>query len=158
MESYPDKEIDHEEDVESKIDLLRCTVSPSFARLHLLSALYSKCYNFFIKFISINLLKGHNMRACISTNTDYTCLNKQQLTKDFLHKLLSHWGKRKVWARWFIFSGTLQLHIAKFRYCHDMLSVVCRLPVTLMYCVKTNLIRIMQFLLQSSYVTLLLAW
>jgi len=31
---YPDEEIDHKEDVESQIDLLCCTVSPSLARLY----------------------------------------------------------------------------------------------------------------------------
>jgi len=35
---YPDKEVNHEEDVESEIDLLRCAVGPSLARLHCLTA------------------------------------------------------------------------------------------------------------------------
>jgi len=36
--SYPDKEVDHKEDVESEIDLLSRTVGPSFARFNCLAA------------------------------------------------------------------------------------------------------------------------
>jgi len=45
---YPYKEVDHEEDVESEVDLLCCTVGPFLARLYCFPASNNSSHNFFI--------------------------------------------------------------------------------------------------------------
>ena len=62
--AHPDEEVDHEEDVETKVDLLSCVLQPRNTCLHIVTAIVAISISMYIFSTQSNLL-GHIFHPCL---------------------------------------------------------------------------------------------